>query len=99
MKWYREDPDGITFSVRVVPRSSRNELVGLYDGALKIRLTASPVEGAANQELLKFLASKLRVPRSAVTVISGAHSKSKLIRIASASAAARVVAQFGKEER
>jgi len=89
LTWYREDSDGVTFSVRVVPRASRSEIVGLHDGALKIRIAAPPVEGAANNELVRFLAKKLGVPRSAVTLASGANSRSKTIRIANAGAAAR----------
>ena len=82
MTWYREDSDGVTFSVRVVPRASRSEVVGLHDGALKIRVAAPPVEGAANQELFKFLSRKLKVPRAALTLVSGANSKNKIIRVA-----------------
>ena len=89
MTWYREDSDGVTFSVRVMPRASRSEIVGFHDGALKIRVAAPPVEGAANTELVKFLAKQFRVPRSAVTLASGANSRSKTIRIAYAGAAAR----------
>jgi len=89
LTWYREDSDGVTFSVRVVPRASRSEIVGLHDGALKIRIAAPPVEGAANNELVRFLAKKLSVPRSAVTLASEANSRSKTIRIANAGAAAR----------
>ena len=75
--------------MRVVPRASRSEIVGLHDGALKIRIAAPPVEGAANNELVRFLAKKLSVPRSAVTLASEANSRSKTIRIANAGAAAR----------
>ena len=89
MTWYREDADGVTFPVRVVPRASRTEVVGLYDGALKIRVAAPPVEGAANQELVKFLARKFGVSRTAVTLISGANARNKLIRIANPGTAAR----------
>ena len=89
MKWYREQAGGFIFSVRVVPRASRTEIVGLHDGALKIRLAAPPVEGAANDELVKFLAKKLKVSRGAVTLVSGMSSRNKTIRIADASAATR----------
>ena len=79
--WYREDSNGISFSVRVVPRASRNEIVGLHDGALRIRVAAPPVEGAANRELVKFLAKKLSLPRTSVTLVSGSNSKNKIIRL------------------
>ena len=82
MTWYREDSDSVTLSVRVVPRASQSEIVGLHDGAMRIRIAAPPVEGAANQELLKFLAKRFKVPRASVTLIAGAGSKNKTIRVA-----------------
>jgi uncharacterized protein (TIGR00251 family) len=82
VSWYREDSAGVTFVVRVVPRASRSEIVGLHDGALKVRVAAPPVDGAANEELLKFLARKLKVPRASVILVSGASSKNKVIRVA-----------------
>ena len=87
MTWYREDAEGFIFSVRVVPRASRNEIVGLHGGALKVRVAAPPVEGAANDELVKFLAKQLGVPRSAVMLVSGTSSRNKTIRVVKASAA------------
>ncbi|HYW72387.1 MAG TPA: DUF167 family protein [Pyrinomonadaceae bacterium] len=89
MTWYREDSAGITFSVRVIPRASRSEIVGLHDGALKIRVAAPPVEGAANKELVRYLAKTFRIPRMAVMVVSGAGSKHKVIRLANPSAVTR----------
>lgn len=89
MAWYREDSDGVVFSVRVVPRASRSEIVGFHDGALKIRIAAPSVEGAANDELVKFLAKQFGVPRNAVRIVSGAGSRSKTIRIADLSAVTR----------
>ena len=86
MTWYREDADGFTLFVRVVPRASRSEIVGLHNGALKIRVAAPPVEGAANDELVKFVAKKIGVPPSSVTLISGASSRSKTLRIGKAGA-------------
>ena len=87
MTWYRENSDGVTFAVRVVPRASRSEVAGLHDGALRIRIAAPPVEGAANRELVKFLAKKFKVAQAAISLLSGANSKQKVIRIAHPGAA------------
>jgi uncharacterized protein (TIGR00251 family) len=72
---------GVTFAVRVVPRSSRNQIVGVEGGALKIKLTAPPVEGAANAELIEFVAKWLDVRRSAVSIVSGDKARNKLVRV------------------
>ena len=63
------------------PRASRTELIGIHGGALKIRLAAPPVDGAANLELLRFLARLLGVPRSNVTLVAGAAAKRKLVEV------------------
>ena len=76
-----ESSSGVTFSVRVVPRSSRNQIVGVESGALKIKLTAPPVESAANAALIEFVAEWLGVKRSAVSIISGAKARKKLVRV------------------
>ena len=73
--------DGVTFAVRVVPRSSRNQIVGVEGGALKIKLTAPPVEGAANIALIEFVAQWLGVRRSAVSIVSGDKARNKLVRV------------------
>ena len=73
---------GVTFAVRVQPRASQRGIVGELDGALKVRLAAPPVEGAANEELIKLLAKCFTVARNQVTIISGASSKAKIVRIA-----------------
>jgi len=75
----RETEDGVIISIRVLPRSSRNELAGELDGALKVKLTAPPVEGAANKALIKFLASAFKVPKSNVEITSGESSKNKSV--------------------
>ena len=68
--------------VRVVPRASRDELAGFDDvGRLKVRLTAPPVEGATNRALVKLLAKRLGVSRSAVSVVRGETSRNKLVEI------------------
>jgi uncharacterized protein (TIGR00251 family) len=70
-----------TFRVRVVPRASRTELAGIMDGALRIRLTAPPVEGAANEALVRFLAKRLGVARYQVEIVAGASGRDKTIAI------------------
>jgi len=72
---------GIVFAVRVQPRASRSGIVGELDGALKVRLAAPPVDGEANEELIRFLAKLFGVPRGQVSIPSGQTSKNKLIRI------------------
>jgi uncharacterized protein len=76
------DEDGVlTFQVRVVPRASRSEIAGEHDGALRIRIAAPPVDGAANDELIRFLARALGLTRSAVAIIAGETSKLKRVRV------------------
>ncbi len=71
----------MTFAVRVVPRASISEIAGEFDGALRVRLCAPPVEGAANRELIKLLAKELRISQSAIEIISGLTSKLKAVRV------------------
>ena len=70
---------GIAFKVYIQPRASGNEIAGRWQDALKIRLTAPPADGKANQALLKFLAKQLGVPKSDLEILSGAASRSKKI--------------------
>jgi len=72
---------GVTFAVRVVPRASKKEIVGVHGDALKVRLTAPPVEGRANDALIAFLAQWLGVRKSQVEIVAGATSRRKMIRI------------------
>ena len=72
---------GVRFRVRLQPRASRNEIVGLVDGALRVRLHAPPVDGAANDALVAFLADRLSVPRRGVRIVSGASSRMKTIEV------------------
>ena len=78
---YSEKDGAVTFTVRVVPRASRSEIAGEHEGALRVRVAAPPVDGAANEELLRTLARALKVPRSAVEIIRGQTSKTKYIRV------------------
>jgi uncharacterized protein (TIGR00251 family) len=72
---------GITIKVQVSPRSSSNMAVGSHNGALKVALTAPPVEGVANKALVDFLAKALGVPKSAVEIMSGETSRHKVVRV------------------
>lgn len=72
---------GVTFAVRVIPRSSRNQIAGVQGDALRVKLTAPPVEGAANEALIGFLAERLGVRKSAVSIISGERNRSKTVRV------------------
>lgn len=77
-----KESDGVlTFTVRVVPRASPNGLAGEHDGALRVRVSAAPVDGAANEELIRVLARALSVPRRNVEIASGHTSKIKLVRV------------------
>ena len=82
----KEDKDGLTIAVRVVPRSSRSEIVGEIEGAVKVRLSSPPVDGAANAELIRLISKKLGVARSAVSIVSGETSKTKRLRVTGVSA-------------
>lgn len=77
----QESPDGISFAIKVQPRTKRNAVVGELGHALKLALTAPPVEGRANEACVQFLAEFLKVPRSSITIASGQNNKHKLIRV------------------
>jgi len=77
----KENADGVTFAVRVLPRSSRNEIVGEAEGVLKIKLTAPPVEGAANKALIEFLSGKLKVAKSRISIVTGQSGRSKVVAV------------------
>lgn len=75
-------PDGCVISLTVSPRSPANRIGIDGNGAIRIRLTAPPVDGAANASLLKFLASILDVPRKNLTIMAGAQSRHKRLLVA-----------------
>jgi len=78
---------GLTLRVRVQPRASRDALAGEREGALVVRLTAPPVEGAANEALSRFLGKALGVAPSAVRVVSGTTGRNKVVSVAGLDAA------------
>ena len=78
--------DGTRLTVRVIPRAGRSAVAGIRDGALLCRVAAAPVDGAANDSLLKLLARSLSVPRHRLTLSGGARARDKVILIAGLSA-------------
>ena len=78
----KESASGVTFAVRVHPRARKNAITGTVGDALKLALTAPPVEGKANQAVIEFFADLFAIPRSSVTIASGETSRNKVVRIA-----------------
>ncbi len=81
MVWIQVVDRAVRLKVRVQPRASRTEIAGQHGDALKIRLAAPPVEGAANEELVAFLARRLRVPKSSVSIIKGIRARDKVVEV------------------
>jgi len=77
----------VRIPVRAQPRASRSEIAGEHDGALRVRLAAPPVEGAANDELVRLLARVLGVPRSAVRIVAGERGRTKIVEVEGVDAA------------
>ena len=83
----QEIAGGISFQVKVHPRAKRDAFTGALGDALKLSLTAPPVEGRANEACIEFFARLLKVPRSSITIASGQSSRLKVIRITGITAA------------
>ena len=78
----KESAGSVSFAVRVQPRARRNAITGEVGDAVKLALTAPPVEGRANDACIEFVAKLLKVPRASVTIASGERSRNKVIRVA-----------------
>jgi uncharacterized protein (TIGR00251 family) len=76
----------VVVDVRVIPRAKKTQLAGVREGAVLIRLAAPPVEGAANDALIEFLATTLDIPQRQIKIVSGEHTRHKRVSIAGASA-------------
>jgi len=85
--------DVLSISVRVVPRASKTEVVGEFDSALRVKLAAPPVDGAANDELVEVLAKTFKVARGSVEIVRGSNSRSKQVKVAGPDPA--VLKKFG----
>lgn len=71
----------VTINVRVVPKASRSEVVGMHDGVLRVRIAAPPVDGAANAELIRVLAKHFGVKKSLIKIVRGETSKTKVVKV------------------
>jgi len=80
-EWCSIIPRGIRLATHILPNAGKTEVVGVFDGALKIRLHAQPIEGKANEVLIRYLAGALRVPKSAINITHGHAGKRKIIEI------------------
>ena len=93
-EWFRLAADGrITLTLHIQPGAKKTEFAGLHGNALKIRLAAPPVDGKANEALIKFVAETLKLPKSAVNLKSGQTSRRKVLEIQGAKLSA--VEAFG----
>jgi len=81
-----DSPTGATFAVKIHPRARRDALAGEIGDALKLALTAPPIDGRANDACIEFFAKLLKVPRSSVTIAAGQNSRNKVIRVGGLSA-------------
>jgi uncharacterized protein (TIGR00251 family) len=89
----QDHPSGLSFRIRVQPKSSRNEIVSAQGDALKLKVTAPPVEGAANKACIEMLAKALGVPKSCLKINSGQASRTKTMFVRCTPAAATRIRQ------
>ena len=99
MSWLSDTPAGAVLNLRLVPRASKNAIQGEHGDALKVRLCAPPVDGAANAALVEFLSETFNLPRARVQLLSGQTSRNKRILLAGLPASAvHSQIQAGKQE-
>jgi len=79
--YYREEPDGVTLFIKAQPRANKNEIAGVHGAELRIKVTAPPVDSAANEALVRFLAEVLGLPRNQVQLTRGASARHKAVKV------------------
>ncbi len=79
--WCRKTKSGVALDVWIQPGAARSEVAGIHDGRLKLRIAAPPTEGRANAEVVRFLATRLAVPKSTITISRGRSTRRKLVTI------------------
>lgn len=77
----KEEKEGISIKISVIPNSSKTFIVGILDGALKIKLNSPPIEGRANKEVIEFLSKLLGVPKTSISILRGDKNKLKTLQI------------------
>jgi uncharacterized protein (TIGR00251 family) len=82
----RDSADGATFAVKLHPRAKKSSITGEVGDALKVSISAPPIEGRANKTVIEYFAKLLKVPRSSVSIAAGQNSRNKVIRVAGMSA-------------
>jgi uncharacterized protein (TIGR00251 family) len=93
------EKDGrIVFNVKVVPGSSKTLIAGLYNGMIKVRLSAAPEKGKANQALVELLAEKFNIPKNSIAILSGLTSKIKQVAVTSSPQVRNLILSIGNEK-
>ena len=85
-KWLQETKDGVVLTVKAVPRAAKSEIAGVDDEWLRVRIKAPPVDGKANEALVKFFAEFFSLPKGAVSIISGDTARLKRVKISGVTA-------------
>ncbi|MBI3593161.1 MAG: YggU family protein [Nitrospirae bacterium] len=78
---YTKVKDGIIIEVKVIPRSSKKEIAGVADNVVKVKLTAPPVDGAANEQLIELLSEECNIKKSSIIILKGESSRRKIVKI------------------
>lgn len=98
MSWYQTGGDGVTIHVHAQPGAKRTEVAGLYGDSLKLRLASPPVDGKANECLIEFLARRLGVKRSQISITRGTSSRRKTVFVAAAGLQPAALLEQGGEK-
>ncbi len=85
MTWFKANKDFFVLAIYVVPRSSKSEIVGLYNDCLKVKIHAQPHDNEANEELVRFLSEQLKLPKSNIKIIKGHLQKKKTVSVSGCS--------------
>lgn len=92
--WCSSSSQGVRIAVQIMPNAKKSEVIGVLEDVLKIRLQAQPIEGKANEALVRYLAALLRIPKGAVSITHGHTSKRKIIEVSSSTVTEAYVRQI-----
>jgi hypothetical protein len=96
--WFKRGDGEVTLALRVQPRAARDEIAGLHGDRLKVRITAPPVDGAANEHLCRFMARVFAVPAARVTLLRGTSGRDKLVSVRGVQELPESLARFVGED-